>query len=78
MRQMKDTHWQKKNVARFNFTYALDGGAWLETKPFITTGPNKTDKNWFSATMIDQILGKGEFARLRSKQGLFTGCWINI
>jgi hypothetical protein len=76
---MKNTNiWKKENVARFNFTYALDGGAWLETKAFLTSDGYKSDKEWFSAGMVEKILGEGEFARLRAKQGLWTGLWIKV
>lgn len=83
---MKTNHWavtgiwNRQNVARFNFTWALPGGAWLETrKMFISDkGEKISDREWFSASVINEIMGEGEFMRLVKKQGFFTGCWIDV
>jgi hypothetical protein len=54
---------------RFNFTYAIDGGAWIEWA--------NGDVRWEPRSVIEREMGKGWFERMFAKQGMFTGCWIN-
>jgi len=70
--------WRKENIKRFCFTYALMGGAWLETKAFLTSNGYETERNWFSEGQIESLLGEGEFGRLVRKHGWMTGCWIDV
>jgi hypothetical protein len=60
--------WQ--NVARFNFTYALTGGAWLEDK--------SGRREWVSFSIIQRNLGQFWIDRQLRKQGWMTGCWIDV
>ena len=57
-------------ISKFNFTYAMTGGAWLED----STG----NRNWFSIETITEKLGEGWFLKQIRKQGFFTGCWITV
>lgn len=58
-----------ENIKEFNFTYAIPGGAWL-----------KDGKNceWFSYSVMDAKMGKDWVNTQLRKQGMFTGCWIDV
>ncbi len=60
--------WQ--NIIRFNFTWAITGGAWLEDK----TG----HINWESFTTIAEHFGNDWIQRHLKKQGWMTGCWVDV
>lgn len=57
-----------QHPARFNFTYALMGGAWLED--------SKGNRNWYSFTLIQAVHGQQWIERHLAKQGWMTGCWV--
>ena len=57
-------------IKRFNFTYAIMGGAWLED----VTGY----RNWESFTTIEKHLGRLWVDRQLKKQGWMTGCWVDV
>lgn len=57
------------NIKRFNFTYAIPDGAWLED----TSGY----QNWEHYNSIAKHMGKEWFDVQLRKQGIFTGCWID-
>ena len=57
-------------VKRFNFTYAITGGAWLEDSSGYV--------NWESFTTIAKHLGNEWIDRQLKKQGWMTGCWIEV
>ena len=61
-------NWQA--VKRFNFTYAIPGGAWLEDASGYV--------NWESASTIVQHLGADWYERQLHAQGWATGCWIDV
>ncbi len=67
--------WAK--VKRFNFTYAIPGGAWLEFGPFITSDGMKPYIEWFSFTQIEKRKGNDWIQRHLKKQGWMTGCWVD-
>lgn len=66
------------NIARFNFTYAIPGGAWLETHPYLTSEGYKPYVNWFSFKEIERHKGFDWIHRHIQKQGMFTGCWVTV
>ena len=57
-------------IRKFNFTWALTGGAWLED--------DKGYVNWESFTTIEKYLGRLWIDRQIKKQGWMTGCWIDV
>ena len=61
-------NWQ--SITGFNFTYAIDGGAWLRDASGYT--------NWESYQTIVSKVGKDWWNRQIAKQGMFTGCWIDV
>lgn len=58
-----------KAIKRFNFTWALSGGAWLED--------DKGAVNWFTFETIRAQLGQAWIDAQISAQGWTTGCWID-
>ena len=58
------------NIKRFNFTWAIDGGAWIED----ATGY----RNWEPYSVIVRNMGKQWWEKQIAKQGMFTGCWIDV
>ena len=68
--------WSKVN--RFNFTYAIPGGAWLEWGPFVTSEGPKLHVEWYSFKEIERHLGWEWIDRQLKKQGWMTGCWVNV
>ncbi len=56
------------DIKRFNFTWAILGGAWLED--------GSGNRNWCSFTQIAKYLG--EIWLQMKAQGWMTGCWINV
>jgi hypothetical protein len=61
-------NWQ--SIKRFNFTYALIGGAWLQDASGC--------KSWESFATIEKHMGAGWAERQMKKQGMFTGCWVDV
>ena len=59
-----------KDAVKFNFTWSSPDGAWLQF-------PNG-EKNWYGYSQIEKAFGKGWFEQQTKKQGIFTGCWVNI
>lgn len=57
-------------IKRFNFTWALQGGAWLEDD----TGYIR----WCSFVEIGKQLGQLWIDRQLKRQGWMTGCWIEV
>ena len=57
-------------IAEFNFTYAMPGGAWLKDAA--------GQMEWCSFSQITQKLGEIWLNRQMKKQGWMTGCWITI
>lgn len=70
------TKWSE--VKRFNFTYAIPGGAWLEWGPFRTSDGMKEHREWFSFSLISKHLGSEWIDRQLKRQGWMTGCWIDV
>lgn len=60
--------WQQ--VKRFNFTYAIPGGAWLEDV--------NGNIDWFTFERIGKQLGQLWIDRQLKRQGWMTGCWIEV
>lgn len=58
-----------KAIKRFNFTYAIPDGAWLED--------DKGYVNWHAYKEIVTHLGSVWWERMRQKQGWMTGCWVS-
>ena len=58
------------SVSKFNFTYAMDGGAWLED--------SSGYRQWESFTTIRRDLGQLWIDRQRQRQGWMTGCWVDV
>lgn len=67
-----------RSVRRFNFTYALPGGAWLEWGPFPTSDGPRDYRVWFSFDEISKHLGNDWIQRQLKAQGWMTGCWIDV
>jgi hypothetical protein len=61
-------NWQA--IKRFNFTFAIPGGAWLEDASGYV--------NWEAFSTIEKHLGKAWIDRQLRKQGMFTGCWVEV
>ena len=57
-------------IKEFNFTYAIPGGAWLKD----STG----DCQWVPYTQIEKKLGREFWESSIRKQGMLTGCWVNV
>jgi hypothetical protein len=57
-------------IARFNFTWALPGGAWLEWEGGYC--------NWFSFGTIEAHKGQGWIERQLRAQAELTGHWIKV
>lgn len=58
------------NVKRFNFTYAITGGAWLEDSMGYVS--------WYAWTEILRHKSKEWIDAQLKKQGWMTGCWIDV
>jgi len=58
------------NIKRFNFTFAITGGAWLED--------DKGYVNWEAFSTIEKHMGAGWAERMIKKQGWMTGCWVDV
>jgi len=56
------------HIKRFNFTWACDGGAWLED--------DKGYVNWEPWSVIRHHMGQHWIDAQRAKQGWMTGCWV--
>lgn len=54
----------------FNFTHALDGGAWLRTDAGI--------HDWFSFSVLRDNYGQAWIERQLKAQGWMTGCEIKV
>jgi hypothetical protein len=61
-------NWSK--IKQFNFTYELDGGAWVKDEAGTC--------NWYPTHFIVRHLGQEWFDRQMKKTGMFPGCWIDI
>jgi hypothetical protein len=59
-----------KNIKRFNFTWAITNGAWLEDA--------NGCRSWESFTTIAKYKDDAWIERQIRKQGQFTGCWITV
>jgi len=57
-------------IKRFCFTWAINGGAWLED----STGY----RNWESYSTIQKHLGSLWWDKQIKKTGWMTGCWIDV
>ncbi len=66
------------NVKRFNFTYAIPGGAWLETGSYQTSDGSKTQIEWYAFAEIEKRLGSEWLLAQLKAQGWMTGCWIDV
>ena len=62
-----DMNWNQ--IKRFCFTYAIDGGAWIED----ATG----NRDWVCFKIIREKLGQLWIDRQMRKTGWMTGCWID-
>lgn len=60
--------WQQ--VKRFNFTWAIRDGAWLEDV--------NGNIDWFTFERIGKQLGQLWIDRQLKRQGWMTGCWIEV
>ena len=58
------------NIARFNFTYAIPGGAWIER--------HDGSVNWYSFDYIGKHKSQAWIDRQLKKQGWMTGCWVDV
>jgi hypothetical protein len=58
------------HVTRFQFTWAIPGGAWLEM--------GNGHRNWFGFAAIAQEKGQAWIDRQLKRQGWMTGCWIDV
>lgn len=58
------------NIKRFNFTYAITGGAWLED--------SSGQREWICFQIIIQKMGEIWLNKMLRKQGWMTGCWVNV
>ena len=65
-------------IKKFNFTWAIPGGAWLECQPVQTSEGMNAYRNWESFTTIAKHLGQEWIDRQLKAQGWMTGCWINV
>lgn len=68
--------WSK--VSKFNFTWAIPGGAWLEWLPVQSSAGLRAYQNWFSFSEIQKHLGQVWIDRQLQRQGWMTGCWIDV
>lgn len=59
-----------REIKRFNFTWAIPGGAWVEDASGY--------RNWYSFTMIEREKGKEWVEKALEKQGWMTGCWVEL
>lgn len=59
-----------KAIKRFNFTWAIPGGAWLEDSAGYV--------NWFCFDTIQKQLGRLWIDRQLARQGWMTGCWVDV
>ena len=57
------------NITKFNFTYAMDGGAWIERA--------NGQRDWMSFAMLAKEKGQAWIDAMLKKQGWMTGCWID-
>lgn len=58
------------SVSRFNFSYAIPGGAWVEDAA--------GNKNWFSFEILAKAFGEDWIMRQIKRQGWMTGCWVSV
>jgi len=58
------------NLTGFNFTWAMAGGAWLRDKA--------GNVNWFTFEVIRKHKSVKWLDAQLTKQGPFTGCWIEV
>lgn len=65
-------------IARFNFTWAMPDGAWLETPPTLTSDGMKSHRDWFPFSAIRHTKGQEWIDRQLQRQGWMTGCWIDV
>jgi hypothetical protein len=56
-------------VRRFNFSWACEGGAWLDFGGYV---------NWYSWSVIEKHLGRNWIDQMLEKQGWTTGCWVDV
>ena len=68
--------WNK--IKRFNFTWAIPGGAWVEFGPYLTGEGNKYVKEWVSFKIMQAAMGQEWIDRQMRKQGWMTGCWVEV
>jgi len=57
-------------ITRFNFTYACDGGAWIERQD--------GSKRWESWKALRYEMGQPWIDRQLRKQGFMTGSWVTV
>lgn len=55
-------------ITRFNFTYAMDGGAWIERE--------NGSREWVSFSILRNEVGQLWIDAQLRKQGRMTGCWV--
>ena len=65
------------NVKRFNFTYAMEGGAWLESGEYLTSIGKQSYREWIPFQTIIHHMGKEWLDTQMKKQSWMTGCWID-
>jgi len=57
-------------ITRFNFTYACDGGAWIERQD--------GKRNWLPWHMLRSEMGQHWIDQQLRKQGWMTGSWVTV
>lgn len=72
---MKSFPWD--NVKRFNFTYAMPDGAWIESGKYQTSDGMKSCVEWFTFSEITKHLGGLWLDAQLKAQGWMTGCTID-
>jgi hypothetical protein len=63
-----EMNWQA--IKRFNFTWAIPGGAWLEDE--------NGARAWVSWSEIIKHKSREWVDRQLRKQGQWTGCWVEV
>lgn len=66
----KETSMNWQAIKRFNFTYAITGGAWLEDAD--------GHRSWETFETIEKHMGIGWAEWMIRRQGTFTGCWTDV
>ena len=56
-------------ITKFNFTYAMEGGAWIERA--------NGSRDWVSFSRLVLEKGQAWIEAMLKKQGWMTGCWID-